>query len=281
MPTPRESAQTRARVGTNPCASRHKLVRESCSSGDRPALVAVAHGSRDPRSAATVALLVDEVRRQHPDLDVRLSFLDLSAPRLPDVLAGVAADGHHRAIVVPLLLGHAFHARVDVPGEVHRAAQRHPRLDIAVADVLGGDPRLESAALDRLADAAGPLDDDGLGVVLAAVGSSHAPANAAVARVAARWRRRFGWSGALAAFATTTTPTVADAVARLRAGGARRVAVAQWIIAPGLLPDRIERAAIAANAHVASPLGPHPSVAELVVSRYAAACEPRRHRATG
>ena len=86
-----------------------------------PALVAVAHGSRDPRSAATVAALVDEVRRQRPELDVRLSFLDLSAPRLPDVLDAVAAEGHRRAVVVPLLLGHAFHASVDVPGAVTSA----------------------------------------------------------------------------------------------------------------------------------------------------------------
>jgi sirohydrochlorin ferrochelatase len=238
-----------------------------------PALVAVAHGSRDPRSAATVAALMDEVRRQRPDLDVRLSFLDLSAPRLPDVLAGVAADGHRRAVVVPLLLGHAFHARVDVPGEVGRAARRHPQLDIATAEVLGGDPRLEAAALDRLAAVAGPLDDPGLGVVLAAIGSSHAPANAAVERVVAGWTRRFGWHGGLAAFATATEPTVPDAVAALRAGGARRVAVAQWILAPGLLPDKIARTARAADALIAGALAAHPAVAALVADRHAAAQE--------
>src|SRR5882757_11237984 len=77
---------------------------------DRPVLVAVAHGSRDPRSAATIAALVEQVRVQRPDLDVRLSFLDLSTPRLPDVLAAVAADGYRQAVVVPLLLGNAFHA---------------------------------------------------------------------------------------------------------------------------------------------------------------------------
>ena len=103
------------------------------------ALVAVAHGSRDPRSAATVAALVDEVRRQRPDLDVRLSFLDLSAPSLPEALAAAAADGHRRAVVVPLLLGRAFHARVDLPGEVAEAAHRHPGLDIVTAAVLGPD----------------------------------------------------------------------------------------------------------------------------------------------
>src|SRR5918999_902570 len=244
-----------------------------------PALVAVAHGSRDPRSAATVAALVDEVRRQRPELDVRLSFLDLSAPRLPDVLDAVAADGHRRAVVVPLLLGHAFHASVDVPGAVATAAPRLPGLDITISPVLGGHEGLSSAALRRLAAAlmadpasrsavAGPLHDPGLGVVLAAIGSSHAPANVAVADVVTGWARRFGWHGGSAAFATTTAPTVTDAVASLRAGGAQRVAVAQWILAPGLLPDRIVRDATAAGAPVAAALGADPDIAHAVLARY-------------
>lgn len=233
-----------------------------------PALVAVAHGSRDPRSAATVAELVDEVRRQRPGLDVRLSFLDLSAPRLPDVLDAVAADGHRRAVVVPLLLGHAFHASVDVPGAVAQAAARLPGLDITTSPVLGGHRGLSTAALRRLAAVAGPLQDAGLGVVLAAIGSSHVPANAAVADVVAGWTRRFGWHGGSAAFATTTTPTVTEAVAALRADGAHRVAVAQWILAPGLLPDRIVRDASEAGAPVAAPLGADPDVACSVLARY-------------
>ena len=232
------------------------------------ALVAVAHGSRDPRSAATVAALVDEVRRQRPWLDVRLSFLDLSAPRLPDVLDAVAADGHRSAVVVPLLLGHAFHASVDVPGAVTQAAARLPGLDITISPVLGGHEGLSSAALRRLAAVAGPLHDPGLGVVLAAIGSSHAPANAAVADLVAGWTRRFGWHGGCAAFATTTAPSVSQAVADLRACGARRVAVAQWILAPGLLPDRIIRDATAAGASVTAALGADPDVARAILARY-------------
>jgi sirohydrochlorin ferrochelatase len=238
-----------------------------------PPLVAVAHGSRDPRSAATVAALVAEVRRQRPDLDVRLSFLDLSAPRLADVLCAVHAEGHRRAVVVPLLLGHAFHARVDVPGGVGHATARHPGLQVDIADVLGGDARLADAALRRLAAVAGPLTDPDLGVVLAGVGSSHGPANAALADVAAAWARRHPWRGASPAFATVAAPTVPAAVAALRAGGARRVAVAQWILAPGLLPDRIVREARAAGAAVSAPLGADTGVASLVVDRYAAAAD--------
>ena len=42
-----------------------------------PPLVAVAHGSRDPRSAATISALVEVVRARNPELDVRAAFLDL------------------------------------------------------------------------------------------------------------------------------------------------------------------------------------------------------------
>lgn len=236
--------------------------------GPQPALVAVAHGSRDPRSAATIHALVEQVRRQRCDVDVRVSFLDLSTPRLPDVLAAVESDGHRRAVVLPLLLGHAFHARVDVPGAVARAAGRHPRLEITTAPVLGGDPGLTEAALDRLRVAAGPLDDPDLGVVLASVGSSHPPANRAVALLADQWGARHGWAAASAAYATAAEPTVAAAVADVRARGARRVAVAPWVLAPGRLPDRIRDAAQDAGALVSAPMGPHPGVAETVLRRY-------------
>ena len=229
------------------------------------ALVAVAHGSRDPRSAAVVHELLDVVRALAPSLDVRGSFLDLSVPLLGDVLRGVHADGHRSAVVVPLLLGKAFHARVDVPGAV--ADARLPGLDVTIADVLGPDPRLESAALRRLASVGVRSRDRTLGVVLAGAGSSHAPANALVSSIAARWAAGSGWAGVEAAFASAAQPDVPTAVARLRARGARRIAVASWFLAPGFLPDRVTRLA-GPDAIIAPPLGPDPEVAELILHRF-------------
>ncbi|TQM80514.1 sirohydrochlorin ferrochelatase [Saccharothrix saharensis] len=234
------------------------------------ALVAVAHGSRDPRSAAVVHQLLDVVRALAPSLDVRGSFLDLSVPLLGDVLRGVHADGHRSAVVVPLLLGKAFHARVDVPGAV--ADTRLPGFDVSIADVLGPDPRLESAALRRLASVGIRSRDRTLGVVLAGAGSSHAPANALVSSIAARWAAGSGWAGVEPAFAATAQPDVPTAVARLRARGARRIAVASWFLAPGFLPDRVTR--LAGDAIIAPPLGPDPEVAELILHRYHSALAP-------
>ncbi|MGH8938989.1 MAG: sirohydrochlorin chelatase, partial [Actinomycetes bacterium] len=57
------------------------------------------------------------------------------------------------------------------------------------------------------------------------------------------------------------------------AGGARRVAVASWFLAPGRLPDSVAHAAHAADpdALVAEPLGADPEVAQIVLDRYVTA----------
>lgn len=232
-----------------------------------PPLVAVAHGSRDPRSAASVAALL-EVVRATSGLDVRGAFLDLSEPRLPSVLSRLAFEGHREAVIVPLLLGSAFHARVDLPALVAEAHARFPRLSVSVSDVLGPDDRLSDVALQRVVAAGARLDDPSLGIVLAGAGSSHGPANDAVASVAASWASRFPVAGVRAAFASTADPDVPAAIASLRASGARRIAVASWFLAPGRLPDRVTR--LAGDALVADPLGAAPELASLIVDRYLA-----------
>ncbi|SFW74117.1 sirohydrochlorin chelatase [Amycolatopsis australiensis] len=234
-----------------------------------PPLVAVAHGSRDPRSAATVRALVDVVRAQAPGVPVHESFLDLSEPRVTDVLRELYTAGHRTAVVVPLLLGSAFHARVDLPALIEEVVSACPGFVVRTAEVLGADPALEAVALDRLA--AAPRRR-GTGVLVSAVGSSNAAANAVVAALAARWEARLGLPVS-ETFASAAQPDIPAAAARLRARGARHLIVASWFLAPGLLPDRIARLAREADprAFVAAPLADDPRVADVVISRYAAA----------
>lgn len=226
-----------------------------------PVLVTVAHGSRDGRSAATIRALVDEIP------GARVSFLDLSRPLLADVLRALPAEGHREAVVVPLLLGSAYHANVDLPALLARAPAG---LRVSVSDVLGTPAALADVALDRLAATGADLADPHLGVVVAAVGSSHVPANATVARLARRWQACHGFL-ATPAFAGGTPsagrPDVAAAIARLRARGAREIAVASWFLAPGRLPDRV--AAQAPGARIAAPLAPDPRITALILRRYA------------
>ena len=97
-----------------------------------------------------------------------------------------------------------------------------------------------------------------------------------IAEIAREWRHT-GWCAVRPAFASASLPRTEDAVRALRAQGARRVAVAPYVIAPGLLPDRIARGAAGADV-LADVLGPAPEVARLLLGRYDEARVPRARR---
>ncbi|MFI6348399.1 sirohydrochlorin chelatase [Streptomyces sp. NPDC050560] len=244
-----------------------------------PALLAVAHGSRDPRHAATVHALLGRVAALHPGLRVAVGFLDFNLPSVPGALRALAADGVRDVVAQPLLLSRAYHAKHDIPAVLRRA----PRgLRVRQADVLGPAPLLTAALERRLAQAG--LDASwrsGTGVVLASAGSSDPAAGAALAGIAREWQAT-GWRAVRTAFASASGPRTEDAVRLLRAEGARRVAVAPYVLAPGFLPDRIARGAREAGADVlANVLGPAPEVAELLLRRYEETASARDERAAG
>ena len=233
------------------------------------ALIAVAHGSRDPRSSATIHRAVDALRRRRPDLDVRVAFLDLSEPGVDQVVDDLAGAGHGRIVAVPMLLGKAFHAKVDLPELLHAARTRHPHVSITQADVLGDDRLLIEAVRDRIIDTGVAVSDSTVGIALAAVGSSVAPANQRTRVIAEKLLAGTGWAGAVTCFATSVSPSPTDAVAQLRALGAERIVVAPWFLAPGLLTDRIEASvADLPNVAHAEVIGAHPALVDLVSRRY-------------
>ncbi|GGD31894.1 sirohydrochlorin chelatase [Nocardioides daphniae] len=235
-----------------------------------PALVALAHGSRDPRSAATVKALVEEVRRMRPDLRIDHAFLDLAKPSFTTTVDKLVRAGHDEIVVVPLLLTEAYHAKVDVPEAVAEAMSRHAGLQIRATSVLG----LESTFLDvldiRMREAlkesrVRELD----ALVLASAGSSDPLANQSVARLARLWGARHKLP-VTAAFASAAPPATGEAVRQFRAQGRRHIAVASLFLAPGFLPDRAAELALEAGAvAVSEPLGAHPEVARTILARYA------------
>lgn len=230
-------------------------------------LVAVAHGSRDPRSARAVAAVLATLRSRYPGRDVRLAFLDLSTPSVSQVLDAVASEGHRQVVVVPLLLGSAFHARVDLPALLREAQMRHPQLEVLRSDILGDDDRLVSAVRDNIVSAGAATEDDSVGIALCAVGSRRPDANRGTEAVLARLLHGTSWSSASVCFVTAAQPTVSEALDTLRRRGARTVVLAPWILAPGLLWDRA-CAVAGSEVLVAATLSDHLAVGRVIADRY-------------
>jgi sirohydrochlorin ferrochelatase len=269
--------------------------RLTLASAVRPPLVAVAHGSKDPRAAATVSELLGLVASRAADatgggVDARAAFLDHCAPSLAQVLGaldgdadGDSADGRGRArscIVVPLLLTAAYHSKSDIPAQLAAAssaadADGGTALDVRCADTLGPHPLLLAALERRLREAGVAIDSAAdrarAAVVLAAAGSSDPAANATIAELAAGWQRDRGWRAVVPAYASAAGPSPAQAVADLtRAEGP--VVVATYLLAPGYFADKIRAASAEAGASaVSGVLGAAPEVADVVLARYRAA----------
>ncbi len=224
-----------------------------------PTLLAVAHGSRDPRAATTIRALADQVERLAPVLDVQLGFVQHSQPSLAGALDAAGPD----VVIVPLLLSTGYHLRTDIEGAATAVdtAITATGSGPLVAGPLGPDPLLVTALAGRLVEAGVP---SGTPVVLAAAGSSDPAAAAEVAAQAEMLATELNAS-VTAAYAAGGQPDVSDAVARVRAATRGPVAVASYLLAPGVFQDRLR----ASGADwVTEPLGDHPAIAALIIDRY-------------
>jgi sirohydrochlorin cobaltochelatase len=218
-------------------------------------VIGLAHGSRHPRGAEAIEQLMRAVE-ELADVPARVAYLDLAQPDLTAVATELAAAGHQRAVVVPLLFTAAFHATVDVPEAVQEAAES-AGIELSVADILGtGDDVLEM--LDHARHDAGI--DPQASLLLFAVGSSNPAANAAVADLAARLgvRRR---TTVRAAFGTTA-PRVDAVLPELT----EPIAVLPLFLAEGLLLDPMRARAQEHGWRMTEPLGER--AASIVRHRY-------------
>jgi len=220
-----------------------------------PALVAVAHGTRDPAGIDEIGRLVELVRQARPEAAVRLCWLELAEPLLPEVLAGHPGP----AVVVPLLLSTGYHVKTDI------AAAVAGRPQTAVAGQLGPDPRIAAAVLDRLREAGGPPP---AGVALVGSGSSDPEAAENLAVAAAQLEQQ---AGCPVYPRFLTDPRWHDG---LPAG----IAVASYLLAPGYFAARLAdlaRTELGAD-RVSGPIGAHPNLVEVIWDRYAAAARTLR-----
>ncbi len=227
-------------------------------------LILAWHGSADPRSASNAHDVVDRIRRVRPHLDVQAAFLEHSTPTLDDALS---VDRRRAAVVVPMLLADGYHARVDIPDRISKSAAEQT----IQAHVLGEDGRLVQVVRQRLAEAGVSPHDRDLGVIVVAVGSSRAPANARTSTVAQTLGISTRWAGASMAFATGPHPSLTDTITDMRQHGTARLVIAPWFLAPGRITDRVANEAGPHGIPMAQSIGAHPLLVRVVLDRFDAA----------
>lgn len=119
----------------------------SPSAGAAPTagLILYAHGARDPRWAAPFEAIAARLRAQCPTLPLRLAFLELMAPDLPQAADELCAAGCTRIDVLPMFLGPGAHLRRDLPALLDALRQRHPTVAWRLHAAIGEQPALIEA----------------------------------------------------------------------------------------------------------------------------------------
>lgn len=214
-----------------------------------PDLVLALHGTRSAAGQAVAADLVAAVAAGLPGTRVHLGWADVLTPTLTETLAGLGD-----AVLVPGFLTAGYHVSSDLPAAVRASGGR-----ARIAGLIG--PGLVDAVADRLVEAGGPGD----AVVLAAAGSKRRRSVAEVGRAAHALSALVG-RPVVPAFLTAAQPGVAEAVAALRASGHDRIAIASYLLAPGVFADRLH---LCGADLVSAPIGCHPLVVRAAISAYA------------
>ncbi|MFT4085173.1 MAG: CbiX/SirB N-terminal domain-containing protein [Nocardioides sp.] len=209
-------------------------------------LVVVAHGTRH-RVGNRVAVEIAAAAGRRLGMPAVAAYVELCEPLLADLLAA----GAEPTIVVPLLLSTGYHVRVDLPAAVAGAAG-----PATLAAPLGPDPLLARAQVVRLR-AAGARP--GQPVTMVAAGSNDPAATVDLHTAADLLCGAWG--------APVRLATLAGHGPRpeqvLRPGDA----VSPYLLAPGHFADRAGRLTGHGADVVATPIGSHPALVDLIALR--------------
>lgn len=220
----------------------------------------IAHGSPDPRHRAMMHTLATLVQQRGTECAV--AFLEHDEPSVATALAVRSGP----VATLGMLLAPGYHAAVDVPALLAAAPSR-----VTVDDrgPLGTGPWLIPTVDWLVADAGGDADAP---VILASAGSTRAEARLALAGFATELQRTRRGEVVVAA-ASGPGLSLEDAATRLSSdavpSGVRdsRAVVLPFMIAPGILADRVGEVAARTGLFSTGTLSESPPFVDALVER--------------
>ena len=244
---------------------------------EAPALLTIAHGTRDPRGAGEMDTLL-RLLRERVEVPVGNGWIEeFAAPDAGSAAAALVGAGASSIVTVPFLVLGAGHAKTDVPAAVAAIRAAHPDTPVRHGRVLGLHPLLFTLARRRIEAVSEGPDDEVL--LVTGSGSSDPDANGDLAKATRFLAETTGHRWADTAYAGVTWPTADVALRRLQAAGAKRVTLFSWSLLAGRLEQRVTDWAARVSADTglqirdAGRFGPDPLVADVVVDRYREAVE--------
>jgi len=126
---------------------------QSTSQASRAAILLFSHGSTLCGAGEALKTLAAQMQSDGAAPLVRVGFLNFSAPRFGEAFDECVASGATRIIVVPYFLVAGYFVKVELPKVLSPAQQRHPEIEVQVAEAMRDHWALEDAILSCAARA--------------------------------------------------------------------------------------------------------------------------------
>ena len=200
------------------------------------------HGSRSEAAVSEFSAMVGKLSDRFGDRPVGYGYLEFANPVLRDGLDKLRQQSCRRILAVPGMLFAAMHVKNDIPS-VLNAYARETGTEILFGRELGIDPKLLTAAADRITAALGSCTGDismhETCLVVIGRGASDPDANANIAKVARLLWEGMGFGWCETGYSGVTFPLVEPCLEHVARLGYRRVVVFPYFLFGGILIDRI------------------------------------------
>jgi len=117
-----------------------------------PALLLIAHGSRQPEANADLHHVAAALRQRGYEI-VEAAYLELAEPDIVTGAMRCVEKGAKRVILVPYFLSAGVHVNRDLTSVRTLIAERCPNVEFRLAEPLGRHPALLEAVMDRVRSA--------------------------------------------------------------------------------------------------------------------------------
>lgn len=160
----------------------------------RPGILLVGHGTRDPLGTSQFFELSEQLQLQAGAIPVQPCLLELQQPDIFSGIANLVQQGVDHIRVAPLLLFSAGHAKSDIPNAVRDAASPYRDLTFDFARPLSRHPAILNLACERIGEvmSARSLHRESTGVLAVGRGSHDPCAKSDMLLLSELLRHRIG-----------------------------------------------------------------------------------------
>ncbi len=126
------------------------MIDEQIRIPQNPAIVLIAHGSRNAEANADATYFAEQLLRAGVASPVIAAYLELTEPTIPQAVETVIANEPEVVVLLPYFLSAGVHVRRDLADMCVQFRERHPRTIFHLAEPIGRHHLMATILTDRL-----------------------------------------------------------------------------------------------------------------------------------